>query len=152
MGIALSLHALAATLWVGGLFFAYVCLRPAAATLEAPVRVALWSEALARFYPWVGVAIALLLATGLWMTFAVMGGMKQVGVHVHLMLGAGIAMMLLAAHVWFAPLKRLRRAVAENHWTDAGKALHQIRIFIAASLALGVLVVAVGSGGRYLFN
>ena len=31
--------------------------------------------------------------------------------HVHLMLGLGVLMMLLAAHVYFAPFRRLRRAV-----------------------------------------
>jgi uncharacterized membrane protein len=152
VGIALSLHALAATLWVGGLFFAYVCLRPAAASLDAPVRVALWAAALERFFPWVWLAIAVLLATGLWMTFTVLGGLKQAGLHVHLMLGAGIVMMLLAAHVWFAPLRRLRRAVADGHWTDAGRSLQQLRIFVAVNLVLGLAVVAVGSGGRYLFR
>ena len=33
MGIALTLHLLAATIWVGGMFFAFVCLRSAAAGL-----------------------------------------------------------------------------------------------------------------------
>jgi uncharacterized membrane protein len=152
VGFALSLHVLAATVWVGGMFFALVCLRPAAAELEAAQRTRLWADALTRFFPWVWLAIALLLVTGLWMMFAVLGGFKDAGIHVHLMLGLGLVMMLLAAHVWFAPLKRLRQAVAGSHWTDAGKRLHQIRLFIAVNLALGLLVVAIGSGGRYLFR
>jgi uncharacterized membrane protein len=152
VGFAMLLHVLAATVWVGGMFFAFVCLRPAAAELDPAVRMRLWAGALARFFPWVWCAIVVLLVTGFWMIFGVLGGMKAVGLHVHLMLGAGLLMMLLAAHVWFAPLKRLRRAVAESHWTDAGKALNQIRVFIGVNLALGLLVVAVGSGGRYLFR
>ena len=152
MGVALLLHVLSATVWVGGMFFAVVCLRPAAAELEAAQRTRLWADVLARFYPWVWLAIALLLVTGLWMTFEVLGGLRSAGAHVHVMLAAGIVMMLLAAHVWFAPLKRLREAVAGSHWTDAGKRLHQVRIFMAVNLALGLLVVAIGSGGRYLFR
>jgi uncharacterized membrane protein len=93
-----------------------------------------------------------LLATGLWMLFSVLGGMKEAGLHVHLMLGLGLLMMLLAAHTYFAPLKRLRRAVAGNHWADAGRALHQVRLFIAVNLALGLAVVAIASGGRYFFR
>jgi uncharacterized membrane protein len=31
MGIALALHVLSAVVWVGGMFFAYLCLRPAVA-------------------------------------------------------------------------------------------------------------------------
>jgi uncharacterized membrane protein len=152
VGFALLLHVLAATLWVGGMFFALVCLRPAAAELEASVRTRLWAGALSRFFPWVWGSVVVLLVTGLWMTFEVLGGMKAAGLHVHLMLGLGLLMMLLAAHVYFAPLKRLRREVAESHWTNAGKALHQIRILIAVNLALGLVVVAIGSGGRYLLR
>jgi uncharacterized membrane protein len=152
MGIAMLLHVLSATIWVGGMFFVLVCLRPASADLEASVRVQLWARALGLFFRWVWLAVALLLVTGLWMTFGVLGGLRAVGVHVHVMLGAGILMMLLAAHVYFAPLKRLRRAAAEHHWTDAGKALAQIRIFVAVNLALGLVVVAVASAGRYFLR
>src|SRR5882672_7519712 len=99
------------------MFFAFVCLRPAAAELDPAHRMQLWASALTRFFRWVWAAIALLLVTGFWMVFSVLGGMTAVGLHVHLMLGIGILMMLLAAHVYFAPLKRLRLAVAESHWT-----------------------------------
>lgn len=152
MGFALLLHVLAATIWVGGMFFALVCLRPRVADLEASARLKLWTGVLARFFPWVWGAIGVLLVTGLWMTFAVLGGMKAAGLHVHLMLGLGIVMMLLAAHVYFAPFRRLKLAVAESHWADAGKRVNQIRMFMAVNLALGLLVVAIGSGGRYLFR
>jgi len=152
MGIAILLHVLAAAIWVGGMFFAYVCLRHAASGLEPAARLKLWADVLGRFFRWVWSAIAVLLVTGFWMIFTVLGGMKAAGLHVHLMLGAGIVMMLLAAHVYFAPLRRLRQRVAEQHWTDAGKSLAQVRVFIAANLALGLLVVAVGSGGRYLLG
>ena len=152
MGIALTLHLLAATLWVGGMFFAFVCLRPAAAGLDPAHRLKLWSDTLTAFFRWVWACIALLLGTGLWMIFGVLGGMQAVGPHVHLMLGAGVLMMLLAAHVYFAPLRRLRAAVAGSHWADAGKALGQIRVFIAVNLVLGLAVIAVASGGRYFLR
>ena len=161
MGIAILLHVLAATVWVGGMFFALVCLRPASADLEASVRVKLWAGALSRFFGWVWMAVAVLLATGFWMTYQTtsigedapfMEHLKVAGEHVHIMMGLGILMMLMAAHVWFAPLKRLRRAVADSHWTEAGKNLNQIRIFITVNLALGLTVVAIASGGRYFFH
>ncbi len=152
MGIALTLHLLAATVWVGGMFFAFVCLRPAAAELDAAHRLKLWADALGTFFRWVWIAVALLLATGLWMIFGVLGGMEGVGMHVHLMLGGGVLMMLLAGHLQFAPLNRLRRAVAGSHWADAGRALNQIRLFIGVNLALGLAVLAIASGGRYFFR
>lgn len=153
MGIALLLHVLAATVWVGGMFFAYVCLRPvAAATLDAPHRLRLWAGTLAAFFRWVWLAIALLLATGFFMIFAVMGGFAAARPHVHIMLGVGLLMMALVGHVYFAPLRRLRTAVAGGHWTDGGKALGQVRLLVGINLVLGLFVVAVGSGGRYFFH
>jgi uncharacterized membrane protein len=152
LGIALTLHLLAATLWVGGLFFAFACLRPATADLDAAHRVRLWADALALFSRWTWVAIVVLLATGFWIIFSFMGGMKGAGPHVHLMLGLGLLMMLLSAHLQFAPLRRLRRAVDGGHWADAGKALGQVRAFIAVNLVLGLAVMAVGVGGRYFLR
>ncbi len=43
--LAYSLHLLAALTWVGGMFFAWMILRPAAVTaLEGPARLKLWVE------------------------------------------------------------------------------------------------------------
>ena len=36
MAIAIPLHLLAAVIWVGGMFFAYMALRPVAASLLEP--------------------------------------------------------------------------------------------------------------------
>ena len=149
MGIAILLHTLSAVVWVGGLFFALVCLRPAAAELEASARLKLWAGALQRFFRWVWLASALLLVSGLWMIFAVLGGMREIGPNVQIMMGTGILMMLLAGHTWFAPLRRLRLAVAESHWSDAGRRLNQVRLFLGIQLVLGLIVVAIASGGRY---
>ena len=44
MGIALLLHLLGVVVWVGGMFFAYMALRPVAATvLGPPLRLGLWA-------------------------------------------------------------------------------------------------------------
>ncbi len=49
-----ALHVLAAVLWVGGMFFAWMVLRPAAvAVLQAPERLRLWAEVFRRFVQWV---------------------------------------------------------------------------------------------------
>lgn len=152
MGFALALHVLAATVWVGGMFFALVALRPAAAALPADARLRLSAATLTGFFHWVWTAAAVLLVTGLWMVLSVLGGFRAAGLHVHLMFGLGVLMMLLAAHVWFAPLRRLRLAAAGGHWTEAGRYLAQIRLFMGLSLALGLAVVALAAGGRYWFR
>jgi len=151
MGIALLLHALAAVIWVGGMFFAYMALRPVAASqLEAPQRLALWAGVFGKFFPWVFAAIAVLLLTGFWMVLAYYGGLGAVGLYVHLMLWLGILMMLVFMHVFFAPFRRLKLAVAAQDWAAGADKLAQIRLLIAVNLSLGVCVVAIASGGRYL--
>ncbi len=151
MPVAIALHLLAAVVWVGGMFFAWMALRPVAASLlEPPLRLPLWTQTFARFFPWVWAAVLLLPATGYWMVFAVFGGMGHVGLHVHIMQGLGWLMILLYLHVFFAPYRRMRRAVAAEDWKAAGASLAQIRRIIGFNLILGLIVAAVASGGRYL--
>lgn len=151
MAIALSLHLLSAMVWIGGMFFAYMALRPvAAAQLEPPQRLALWAGVFGRFFPWVFAAIAVLLASGYWMVLGFYGGFNAVGLHVHLMIWAGYLMMLIFLHVYFAPYRRLKRAVVATDWQTGARALAQIRVLIGSNLLIGLLVAAVASGGRYL--
>jgi len=151
MAILIALHILSATIWVGGMFFAYMALRPVAANLlEPPTRLTLWVQVFSKFFPWVWVAVALLLSTGLWMTFRIFGGMKYVGIHVHIMLLLGIIMMFIFAHVYFAPFRRLKQCVAAQDWPAGATRLGQIRKLIAVNLTLGLLVVLIASAGRYL--
>ena len=74
MSLAVALHALAAVIWVGGMFFAYVVLRPSVAELAAPERLLLWRRVLGRFFTWVLGCIAVLLLSGYHMVFAGFGG------------------------------------------------------------------------------
>lgn len=151
MALLIPLHLLAAVVWVGGMFFAYMALRPVAASLlDPPQRLPLWTQTFLRFFPWVWIAVALLPATGYAMVFGVFGGMGGVGLHVHLMQGLGWVMMLLYMHMFFAPFKRLRRAVTIGDWPAGGAQLAQIRRVVGINLLLGLIVIAVASGGRYL--
>ena len=147
--ILLILHALSAVVWVGGMFFAHQVLRPAAASLEPGLRLTLWSDVLGRFFAWVFAAIILLLLTGYSLVFAVYSGFGGVGLHIHLMQGIGILMMLLFFHLYFAPWRRFRAAVAGQDWAEGGRQLGQIRTIVTVNLVLGVIVVAIGSSGRY---
>jgi len=151
MGIALFLHILAAVIWVGGMFFAHVVLRPiAAGQLEPPVRLTLWVGVFKRFFPLVFAAIATLLATGYWMILSFYGGFDAVGLHVHIMTWTGYVMILIFFHVFFAPFKRLQRAVAAEDWVTGGKSLAQIRSLVGINLLIGLAIIAIASGGRYL--
>ena len=147
--VALIAHAWAAVVWVGGMFFALVALRPATAPLEPGTRLDLWSRVLARFFAWVFVAIVLLLASGYGLIFGVFGGFAGAGLHIHIMQAIGIVMMLLFAHLFFAPWARLRRAVDAADWPTAGRNLNAIRVVVGVNLVLGLIVVVIGATGRW---
>lgn len=151
MSIAITLHILSAVIWVGGMFFAYTILRPAAGQqLEPPQRLSLWVQVFSRFFPWVWLSIVLLLVSGYWMVFNVFGGMSAIGLHIHLMQALGLLMILLFMHLFFAPFRRLKEAVITENWPEGAKRLNQIRLIVAINLALGLLVIAIAAGGRYL--
>lgn len=148
---AITLHLLAALVWVGGMFFAYMALRPAAASvLEPPLRLPLWAATFKRFFFWVWIAIAVLLVTGYWLVLGAYGGFGAVRPFIHTMNAIGLVMMALYAHLYFAPFKRMRRAIAVQDWPEAGKNLNQIRIIVAINLALGLITSVVAVAGRYL--
>ena len=150
MALAITLHILSVVIWVGGMFFAYMALRPAAGSLLEPsARQTLWVAVFKRFFVWVWISIITLLITGFWMIFAELGGMENLGLHIHIMLSLGIFMMLLFMHVYFGPFRRLQYAVIESNWETGGVKLNQIRILVKTNLILGLLVVIVASVGRY---
>ncbi|MGM0783220.1 MAG: CopD family protein [Pseudomonadota bacterium] len=151
MPFAIALHLTAAVIWVGGMFLAWMILRPVAAGLLAPPeRLALWSRVFQRFFPWVWAAVAVLFGTGLWMLFAVFGGMAGAGWHIHLMLGSGLAMTAIFAYIWFVPYPRLRNTVQAEAWPEGGNHLGRIRRLIGINLILGLVTVVIASAGRYL--
>ena len=146
---ALILHSLAAAVWVGGMFFALLVLRPASLALQPPARLELWSGVLSRFFAWVIAAIVLLLATGYGIVFGVFAGFRGIGLHVHIMQGLGIIMMLLFFHLYFAPWRRFCAALGRQDNAAAAAQLGQIRWIVTINLILGLLTIAVGSSGRY---
>jgi len=149
--LAISLHILSAVLWVGGMFFAHQVLRPVAVQqFEPPQRLQLWAQVFTRFFPWVWLSVLVLLITGYWMVFMLFGGMAAVGLHVHIMQGLGWLMVLLYMHLYFAPFRRLKEAVITEQWPEAAKRLNQIRLIVGINLSLGLIVIAVAAGGRYI--
>lgn len=151
MSLAIALHVLAAVIWVGGMFYAYMAMRPAVAqVVDASQRGALWTQTLGRFFKWVWLAVLTLLVTGYGMIFSYFGGMAGAGWHIHVMQGLGIVMVLLFLHVYFAPFRRLKQAVEKGDGAESQRRIGQIRRFVGINLILGLIVVVVGSGGRYL--
>jgi uncharacterized membrane protein len=147
--VALSLHVISAIVWVGGMFFAVLVLRPATGPLEAAARLELWSRVLGRFFAWIAAAIVLLLASGYAMIFALFSGFRGATLHVHIMQGIGILMVLIYLHVYFAPWRRFQAAIARRDYPAAGAQLGQFRWIVVGNLVLGLINAAVGASGRY---
>jgi uncharacterized membrane protein len=147
MALALALHVLAAVIWVGGMFFAYMALRPAAASLlEPPLRLPLWSQVFRRFFVWVWAAVVILPVTGTLLLHFGIASAKQL--HVQAMMGLGTVMILLYMHVFFAPYRRMNQAIAKQDWPEAGRRLGQIRKAVAVNLSLGLATTLIAAGGR----
>ena len=145
-----GLHVLAAVVWVGGMFFAYVVLRPSAGGVEAvPERLKLWGRVFQRFFRWVWAAVIVLLVSGYWMVVVELGGFAAISIHVHIMQGIGLIMIAIFLHLYFSPYARFRRALAHDDFEGAGAALNQIRGMVAVNLVLGLVITVVGSAGGY---
>jgi uncharacterized membrane protein len=149
MILGLTLHILGAVVWVGGMFLAYMVLRPAAGMLEPPARLALWRGVFERFFPWVWASVLALLLSGYGMLFFALGGFAGVGVHVHIMNVTGLIMMALFLHLYFAPWRRLQRALDAGDNAGAARQLDQIRVIVAINLGLGLITSVIGASGRY---
>ncbi len=144
---SLFLHVLSVVVWVGGMFFAYMTLRPVAASvLEPPLRLTLWAGVFDKFFPWVWTSVVLILLSGLHM-FMAMGG-ADAPHYTRTMLVLGVIMMLIFGHVFFSPYRKLKRAVADQDWPAGGVALAQIRKLIGVNLVLGLVIIAVVFAGR----
>ncbi len=147
--LALSFHILGAVVWVGGMFAAYVCLRPAAGALEPPQRLVLWRRFFAKFFPWVWVSILLLLASGYWMLLTTFGGFKGAPLYINLMQTIGLVMIALFVWLFHGPWLKFKRAVDAQDWPSAAAQLSRIRQIIMINLPLGLIVVVIGGSGRF---
>lgn len=149
MAISLALHVLSVTIWVGGMFFAYMILRPSAANvLEPPERLNLWRQVFSRFFPWVWASIVIVPITGIGLTVP-HGGFSQSPLFIHIMTGLGIIMIMIFLHVYFAPFRRIKRCLDENDIPAAARQLNQIRMLVGANTVIGLLTIAVATAGKY---
>lgn len=143
----LLLHLLAAMVWVGGMFFALFCLRPASAqVLQPPQRLPLWAATLANFLPYTGIAVLLLLVSGGAMLALI--GPRNAPLGVHLMMALGVLMALVFADVWLRLFPRLRAHCEAQQWPAGAQVLEGIRRRVMLNLALGVVVVVVAVFAR----
>lgn len=147
MRIALWLHLLGTVVWVGGMFFAHVALRPAVQALPPPQRLPLMTQTLSAFFKWVGASIVLILGSGFLMLFSG-GGFAGFGGYVHLMTALGLVMAVIYGFIVSVPFPRVRAGVEAGQWEAAGAAMAQVRRLVGINLILGLATITVAVLGH----
>ena len=139
----LAIHVLSAVIWVGGMFYALVVLRPALSVLDAAPRLQVHMLTLKRFFLVVWHAMPLMLLTGWGMIAAAGWDMGHLPISVNAMQGLALVMAAIFLFTYFGPFRRLRRAIRPGP-----ELLNRIRLLVTANLVLGILVILVATFGR----
>ncbi len=144
--LAYSLHVLAALIWVGGMFFAWMILRPAAiAALEGPARLKLWVEVFQRFFVWVWVAVVILPISGVGLLQMRFNGFETAPRYVQIMMGLYIVMVALFIRIQSLQLPELRKAVETQAWAEGSAVMGRIRRLVGCNLLVGLALVAIAA-------
>ena len=139
-GWVLAVHVLCAVLWVGGMFFAYVVLRPSLSVLEPMQRIALHTQVFRRFFLVVWHAMPLILISGFAVLYGFYGGPAHVPWNINLMMLLGLIMSAIFLVIVFGPYARFRRTTERN---TAAACIDRIRKLIGVNLVLGIVTVVV---------
>lgn len=142
-----TLHTLAAVIWVGGMFFAYMALRPSMAGVPPEEALPLWRRTLQKFLRWVAVTVIILWATGIHMMFFVLSGFGSAGAHVDTMFTLALIMTGLFFYLNHGPFRAFKMAADARDFATAGQILQKVRKIVATNLALGILTIIVAAWG-----
>jgi uncharacterized membrane protein len=156
MGYALlkMLHWAAVVIWLGGMFFALFCLRPAAGSLPPPMRVPFMADALGRFLRIVLWIALLVIGSGGAMWWRAAQTTRQTSMAFNVpadwlfMAAMGVLMIVVYGFIRFVLYARLQRAVVAQDWPAGGAALNEIRFWVGANLVFGTLIVVVVALGQ----
>ena len=144
--VAYSLHVVAALIWVGGMFFAWMILRPAAiAALEGPARLKLWVEVFQRFFVWVWIAVVILPISGVGLLQMRFNGFETAPRYVQIMMGLYIVMVALFIRIQSLQLPELRKAVEAQAWAEGAAVMGRIRRLVGCNLIVGLVLVAIAA-------
>ena len=139
-GWVLAVHVLCAVIWVGGMFFAYVVLRPSLSVLEPIQRIALHTQIFRRFFLVVWHVMPLILLSGFAALFGLFGGPATAPWNVSVMMLLGLIMSAVFLLIVFGPYARFRRTTDR---TTIVASMDRIRKLIAVNLVLGIVTVVV---------
>ncbi len=135
-----TVHVLSAALWVGGMFFTYVVLRPSMGVLEPGQRMLLQGQVLRRFFLVVWHAMPLVILTGFGMIH-LYGGMAGIRWPVHAMMLLGLIMGGVFAWLFFGPYRAFRGSSEPPVMVAS---LESIRKLVGINLLLGLASIILG--------
>ncbi|MES9991221.1 MAG: CopD family protein [Candidatus Thiodiazotropha sp.] len=148
MSIAMALHLLGVIVWVGGMFFAHMVMRPVLnTTLEPEDRVPLLLGVFDHFFPWVWGSVIAILASGFWMLFAIYE--NGIGFWLEFMAMTGLIMSAIFVYIYSVPYKQLGAAINSGDKPKVVMAVTRIRRLILLNLILGLSVTLVTVLGKY---
>ena len=147
LGAIKALHLLGAAIWVGGMFFALLVLRPSLAVLEPAQRLALHGQVFRRFFRIIWHVMPVVLVSGYALVFLGFGGFRGTPWTIHVMHLAGLVMAVVFVVIVVGPWRRLQDALAADDRTAAVAHAERIRRLIAVNLGLGLATVALAALG-----
>lgn len=148
MSLIQALHGIAATAWIGGIFFAFMALRPAAnKTLEPKERLQLWQSAFSHFFPWVWLFIFVLLITGYLDLYLRFGGFTNKAAYLAIMHITGLIMIAFFVYLYFVLYRNLSKAILSDNLSAAANSMSKMRPVMAINLSLGLFITFIGITG-----
>ena len=140
----LALHTIGAALWVGGMAYAIIVLRPAIVVLEPAARMQMHGQTMRRFLRLTWHVMPLVLISGWIMVFTLYGGFANIPWAVNAMQTLGIVMAAVFAYLALGPYKRFRRAIRPGP-----ELISKMRQLVLVNLALGTIVLVLASIGHF---
>ncbi len=135
------LHLAAAIVWLGGMTFMLLALRPSLGTLQTPAqRLPLLVEVLRRFFAAVWLSVAVLLLSGGYLYSH--AGAQAAPLGWLLMAVIASVMFIIFGHIYFAQYRPIQRAVAQADWPAAGRGAQRLAGWVTLNFVLGWLAVA----------
>ncbi|MCC6718687.1 MAG: CopD family protein [Acetobacteraceae bacterium] len=147
LGAMKALHLLGAAIWVGGMFFALLVLRPSLAVLEPAQRLVLHGQVFRRFFRMIWHVMPIVLVSGYALLFIGFGGFRGAHWTVHVMHLAGLVMAAVFVAIFVGPWRRMQGALADGDGMAAAANGERIRMLIAANLVIGLATVALAALG-----
>ncbi len=140
----LTLHTIGAVLWIGGMGYALIVLRPAIGVLEPAAQMQMHMQSLRRFLRLTWHVMPLVLVSGWIMVFTLYGGFAHLPWAVNAMQLTALVMAGVFAYLALGPFKRFRRAIRPGP-----ELLGRMRRLMLVNLALGTLVLVFASIGHF---